>query len=106
VSIEISPPPDLYAVEFEFPRPHLGVCVVLPATCELAAKLVAWRLFPEYKRTASSTHVYHARYAEIDWDTGRSIVMKEKKRPTIPFLQIEDFNLPGTRKKQDEEGAQ
>jgi hypothetical protein len=106
VSIEISPAPDLYVVEFEFPRPHLGISVILPATCGLAAKLRAWTLYPEYKRDALSVSAYRVEFAEIDWQTGRCIVMKEKKRPTIPFLQIEDFNLPGTRKKQDEEGAQ
>jgi hypothetical protein len=106
VSIEITPTPDLYCIEFKFPRPHLGISVVLPATCELAAKLVAWRLFPEHKRNAVATFVCHARYVEIDWQTGRSIVMTQKKRPAVPFLKSKESETPGIEKKQDEEGAQ
>lgn len=104
VSIEISPAPDLYAVEFEFPRPHLGISVILPATCGLAAKLRAWTLYPEYKRDALSVSVYRVEFAEIDWQTGRCIVMKQKKRPAIPFLKPDEFELPRWRKNRDEEG--
>jgi hypothetical protein len=54
VYIDISPAQDLYVVEFAFPR-HLGISVIIPATCGLAAKLRAWTMFPEHKRTASRT---------------------------------------------------
>jgi hypothetical protein len=89
--IEISPAPDLYAIEFKFRPPHLGVSIVLTATCALAAQLKAWSLFPEYERTASSTHVYRARYCEINWDNGRAIVVKQKKRPEILFPNPEEI---------------
>jgi hypothetical protein len=81
--IEILPAPDLYVIEFAFPR-HLGISVIIPATCGLAAKLRAWTMFPEHKRTASRTSVCPVEYVEIDWQTGRSIVMKQKPRPAIP----------------------
>jgi hypothetical protein len=83
VYIDISPAPDLYVVEFAFPR-HLGISVIIPATCGLAAELRAWTMFPEFKRTASRTSVYPVEYVEIDWETGRSIVMKQKSRSAIP----------------------
>ena len=60
--------------------------MILPATCALAAKLKAWSLFPEYKRNATNTSVHNVRYAEIDWQTGRSIVVKRQRRPAIPVL--------------------
>lgn len=75
--IEISPAPDLYAVEFSFQQ-HLGISVILPATCALAAKAKAWSLFPEHKRLATGTHIHNVEYVEIDWQTGRCIVMKRK----------------------------
>ena len=101
--IEIDPAPDLYVVEFEFSR-HLGISVILPATCPLMAKLEAWRLFPEHKRNASAVSVFHAKYAEIDWETGRCFVMKRQKRVPIPLFVIDE---PKTlrRKKRDEEGT-
>jgi hypothetical protein len=102
VSIEISPAPDLYVVEFEFPRPSLGISVVLAATCTLAAKLTAWELFPEYRSSALATRVFHVRYAEIDWETGRVFIVK-KKRLAIPLLNPEDFEIPPTRKRRNED---
>ena len=87
--IEIDPAPDLYVVEFEFPR-HLGVSVIRPATCPLMAKLEAWRLFPEHKRNASAVSVFHAKYAEIDWETERCFVLKRQKRMPIPLFTIDE----------------
>jgi len=80
--IEISPAPDLYEVEFAFER-QLGISVLVPATCALGAKLKAWRLFPEHKRNASRTTVHNVEYAEIDWQTGRTIVVKGQRRPRL-----------------------
>lgn len=57
VPIEISPTPNLYVVEFEFERPHLGISVVLLAARALMAKLKAWRLFPERRRSASQVRL-------------------------------------------------
>ena len=42
------------------------------------------RLFPEYRHRVVQVQVYLARYAEIDWDSGRSIVVKQRRRPAIP----------------------
>jgi len=87
--IEISPRPDLFEVRFEFDR-HLGVSVILPATCGLSAQLQAWELFPEHKRLASSTTVYSADYCEVDWETGRCFVAKRQKVETIPSFLAEN----------------
>ena len=100
--INISPAPDLYVVEFAFPR-HLGISVIIPATCGLAAQLRAWTMFPEYKRTASRISVYPVEYVEIDWQTGRSIVMKQKTPPATPTC--EELNTRNT-KKSDKEDTQ
>ena len=104
IPIEISPAPDLYSVEFEFDR-HLGVSVILPATCALAAKLKAWSLFPEHKRNATNTSVHNVRYAEIDWQAGRSIVVKRQKRPAIPPLLAEELNQDFNNEWRIEEGG-
>jgi hypothetical protein len=103
VYINISPAPDLYVVEFAFPR-HLGISVIIPATCGLAAKLRAWTMFPEHKRTASRTGVYPIEYVEIDWQTGRSIVMKQTTPPAAPTC--EELNTRNKKKKSDKEDAQ
>jgi hypothetical protein len=102
VYINISPAPDLYVVEFAFPR-HLGISVIIPATCGLAAKLRAWTMFPEHKRTASLTSVYPVEYVEIDWQTGRYIVMKQKPCPAIP--SCEELNTRN-EEKSDKEGSE
>ena len=102
VYIDISPAPDLYVVEFAFPR-HLGISVIVPATCGLVANLWAWTMFPEHKRTASRTSVYPVEYVEIDWQTGRSIVMKQKSHSAIP--PGEELNTRN-KKKSDREPAE
>lgn len=48
------------------------------------ARCEVLRLFPEYRHRAVDVQVYLARYAELDWDTGRSIVAKLGRRPPIP----------------------
>jgi hypothetical protein len=45
---------------------------------------VALRLFPEFKHGLARMHVYRAQYAEIDWDSGRCIVVKQRRRPEVP----------------------
>jgi hypothetical protein len=102
VYIDISPAPDLYVVEFAFSR-HLGISIIIPATCGLAAELRAWTMFPEYKRTASRTSVYPVEYVEIDWQTGRSIVIKQKTPPATPTG--EELNARN-KKKSDRERAE
>jgi hypothetical protein len=77
---------NLYAVEFRRHPRDLGVVVVLAAESRTKAIEQAWRLFPEYKRDAVAGCVYTIQYAEIDWDNGRTIVMRRKTRPTIPKL--------------------
>jgi len=42
------------------------------------------RLFPEYKHSLVLMNSFLALYAEVDWDSGRSIVVKQSKRPEIP----------------------
>jgi hypothetical protein len=103
--IEISPAPDLYVVEFEFERQHLGVSVVLPATCALMAKLEAWRLFPEHKRNASAVSVFNVQYAEIEWETGRCFVMKRKKRAAIPVFFADKSDKESKKRRRPKEGS-
>jgi hypothetical protein len=79
-----SPSPDLYCVEIQRHPQVLGISVVLAATCELMARREVLRLFPEFKHDLVLMQVYLAQYAEIDWDSGRSIVVKQRQRPTVP----------------------
>jgi hypothetical protein len=60
-------------------------------------------MFPEYKRTASRTSVYPVEYVEINWQTGSSIVMKQKTRPATPTR--EELNTRN-KKKSDRESAE
>jgi hypothetical protein len=86
-----SPPAqDIYVVEFVRHARDLGVSVIVRANCEFAARLEAWRLFPEYKRLASLTLVHLLDYAEIDWQTGRCFVIKRQKRLPIPVLILDE----------------
>jgi hypothetical protein len=104
VYIEILPAPDLYAVEFTFPR-HLGITVIIPATCAPMARLEAWRLFPEYKRSASKTSVCNVEYTEIDWETGRCFVMKRLRKASLPvFVRNEPKQKP-KRNRRTEDGS-
>jgi hypothetical protein len=48
------------------------------------ARREALRLFPEYRHDLVLMEVYLAQYVEIDWDSGRSIVVRQEKRPEIP----------------------
>jgi hypothetical protein len=102
--IEISPAPDLYAVEFSFPH-SLGITVILPATCALSAKLEVRRLFPEYQRNASAISLFNVEYAEIDWETGRCFVKKRQKRAPIPRFALEEPKTRRQMNKRDEEGS-
>ena len=92
--IEILPGPDLFEVRFEFDR-HLGVSVILPATCALSAQLKAWELFPEHRRLASSTSVCSIDYCEVDWETGRCFVARRQKVETIPSFLMESGKSRG-----------
>ena len=84
MSIEIHPAPDLYCIEFERYPGDLGVSVVLPATCGLAARLRALTLFPEFRHSGTVTNLYPVKYAEIDWNSGRTIVVRREKPLEIP----------------------
>lgn len=79
-----SPSPDLYCVEIQRHPRDLGVTVILAATCELMARREALRLFPGYKHNLVLMQVFLARYAEIDWVSGRTIVVKQGRRPDVP----------------------
>ena len=76
--------PDLYCVEIQRHPQDLGISVVLPATCELMARREVFRLFPEYKHSFVLMQVYLVQYVELDWDSGRSIVVKQRRRPEVP----------------------
>ena len=76
--------PELYCVEIQRHPRDLGISIVLQATCELMARREVLRLFPEFKHSFPLIQVYRARYVELDWDSGRSIVVKQRRRPQIP----------------------
>ena len=48
------------------------------------ARREALRLFPEFKHDLVLMDVFFAKYAEVDWDSGRTIVVKQEKSPEIP----------------------
>ena len=101
-----SPNQDIYIVEFERHPGDLGVSLILRAECEVVARLQAWRRFPEYKRIASQTGVPALDYAEVDWQTGRVLIVKRKKRAAIPALLDEEPDQDFNNDWQIEEGAQ
>ena len=77
--------PDLFCVEIKRHKGDLGVSVVLLCNCELMARREVLRLFPEFKHSFPLIDVYLARYVEVDWNCGRSIVVKEERpQPLIP----------------------
>ncbi len=93
MSDKISPIPELFCVEIQRSSCDLGVSVVLLATCEIMARHEALRLFPEYKHDLVLTQVYLAQYVEVDWDSGRSVVVKQGKRPEIPPCIVRKFGV-------------
>jgi hypothetical protein len=103
VSEPFSPPAkDLYVVDFIRHPGDLGLSVIVRANSTIAAQLEAFRLFPEYKWRESFPHLLD--FAEIDWNSGRCIVMRRKRRPVPIFTAGEP-----TKRRRDakrEEGAQ
>lgn len=69
----------------------------------------AWTLFPEYKRDSKRTSVHPVKYVEIDWESGRTIIVKQERHPFIPAWKIRDPKpepkASSKRKKRDEEAA-
>ena len=105
---ESSPSLDLYCVEIQrFPN-DLGISIVLPAKCELMARCEVMRLFPEYRHSAVAVQVYLARYVEHDWDSGRSIVVKQRRRPEVPPCVAAEANSkrPKLPRLEEEGGVQ
>jgi len=82
--------PDLFCVEIKRHPKDLGLSLVLQANCELAARHAVLRLYPEYKHSLILMEVYLARYAEIDWDSGRTIIVKQGRRPDVPACVAAD----------------
>lgn len=80
----IHPAPGLYAIDIKRHPSDLGVSLVLPASCELTARACALKLYPEYKQYATRFSVYPIRYAEIDWQSGRCIVINQRREAQIP----------------------
>jgi hypothetical protein len=85
VSDKISPVLQLFCVDIRRNPRDLGLSIVLPATCELVARREVLRLFPEYWHNLVLMQVSLARYVELDWDSGRHIVVvKREHAPAIP----------------------
>jgi hypothetical protein len=66
----------------------------------------AWALFPEYKRDTKRTSVHPIKYVEIDWQNGRTIILKQKRQPHIPTFGIQEPNAPRKRKRRDGKRAE
>ena len=96
------PAKDLYAVDFIRHPCDLGLTVIVRANCAIAAQLEAFRLFPEYRWRESFPHLLD--YAEIDWQSGRCIVKKRRRRP-VPIFTAGEPTKPRKNAKR-EEGAQ
>jgi hypothetical protein len=106
VYIDIEPEPNIYEIQFQFLSQHRGVSIVTAATCALAAKAKAWELFPELKRDALRVSVHRVRYVEVDWQTGRTLVVKQERRPYVLASEIEEPKTRNKRKKRNEEEAE
>jgi len=87
--IEISPPADVFAVEFEVDG-HLRFSVILTATSSLTAMLIAWGRFPEYKLSTTTTRVHNVAYVAIDAETGSTTVVKVHETEIIPPFLAEE----------------
>ena len=103
-----NPAPDLFCVEVNRHSRDLGVSIVLQSTCELMARREVLRLFPEYRHGLVHMQVSLARYAEIDWESGRCLVIKKKIRREVPAAVAEiskSFieNPPRLKEEGDEE---
>jgi hypothetical protein len=106
VSELLSPPiQDIYVVEFVRHPGDLGVSVIVHANCEAAAKLEAWRLWPEYKHYFAASSVHQLDFCEIDWETGRCFISKRRKRTPIPVFTLDEHSKRPRNTKR-EEGAQ
>jgi hypothetical protein len=104
VSDKISHVPELFCVEIRRYSRDLGVSLVLPATCELTARREALRLFPEFKHSLVLMQVFLAQYAEIDWESGRSLVVKQRRQPAIPACVVAEAKRERKKLPRIEEG--
>jgi hypothetical protein len=86
---ESSPSPELFCVELKRHPRDLGISIVLPATCDLMARREVFRLFPEYRHSLVLMQVSLTRYVEIDWESGRCLVIKRNRRREVPAAVAE-----------------
>jgi hypothetical protein len=85
-----SPSPSLYCVEIKRHPRDLGLSIVFAATSKLAATQAVLRLYPEYKHSLVLMDVYRARWVEVDFDSGRTIVVKRQRFEVPPCLAAGD----------------
>ena len=70
------------------------------------ARREALRLFPEYKHSFVHMQVSLAQYAEIDWDSGRSVVAKRERPPEVPPCVAKALNVSKKPPRIKGEGAE
>jgi hypothetical protein len=104
--ISIDPAPGVFAVEIKRYPKDLGVSIVIPATCELAARLCVLKLFPEYHCQATRISVRSVKYVELDWENGRFLVIQQHKLPSISATRANVLDAPRNGRKRREEGAE
>jgi hypothetical protein len=54
-----------------------------------------FEMFPEYRRDCRQGHVHEVAHVEIDWQAGRTFVIKQRKRPML-LLDVEIRRKPTT----------
>lgn len=86
---KVEPPktPRLYCIEATRWESDLGVAVVLVERDPDYALAEFHRLYPEWTRKGTRGRVFRANYAEIDFDSGRSFIIKRNyQMPRIVSL--------------------
>jgi len=75
----------MFAVDIERPSGGVAFTVIVLAPAPLPAWEEVFRIFPEFRQSCRRGHVHEVAYVEIDWDTGRTFVIK--RRTWTPRLQ-------------------
>jgi len=82
--------PRMFAVEFERPAGNLAFSVIVPATDHLPTLEKVHTMFPEFRRTSRQGRVHEVAHVEIDWDIGRTFVIKRRRWPPKLMLNTGD----------------
>jgi hypothetical protein len=87
----------MFAVEFGGETGEMHISVIVLANGSLEALDKAWRLFPEYKHESRGGHVYMVEYVEVDWHSGRTLIVRRRDVP--PTLKLRKSRAPKRAKR-------